>query len=69
MFSCEQEFKVYSECSNFWINNSDHKNQIIEEYLAIRTEYRKTGRRRLKRALQGETYVSLSQLRGIDLKS
>lgn len=49
-FSCRDKFAEYVECVHHWSFDIEYREQITQEYLNIRQEYRKTGRRRLGRA-------------------
>ncbi|XP_034233541.1 uncharacterized protein LOC117640791 isoform X2 [Thrips palmi] len=64
MYSCSDEINKYVECVRHWSTDLEYRNAITAEYLVLREEYRKTGRRRLYRGLKGETYVTLEQLTG-----
>lgn len=54
-------------CVDYWVRSKEYNEQLTQEYLNIREEYRKTGRRRLYRALKGETYVAPDQLKGFQV--
>jgi len=64
---CKNEMEAYSDCVQHWSKDANYREQITAEYLLVREEYRKTGRRRLYRGLKGETYITEDQLRGFKI--
>lgn len=42
-FKCQKENSALKECLSQWYTNSDFKEQCTQEYLAERSEYRRTG--------------------------
>ncbi|XP_026278223.1 uncharacterized protein LOC113206377 isoform X2 [Frankliniella occidentalis] len=62
--SCYHLNTKLKACTELWTNDLEYREQMIEEYLLVRQEFRKTGRNRLYRALKGETYVTESERKG-----
>lgn len=66
-YTCKKEWTTYEECLLHWSSDPEYRQQITAEYLVVREEYRKTGRRRLYRGLKGETYIRDDHLRGFKI--
>lgn len=66
-YICKNELEAYTDCIQHWSKDPKYREQIIAEYVLLREQYRRTGRRRLYRGLKGETYVTEDQLRGFQI--